>query len=68
MSTTADELREEVRRRYAEAASAVTEGTGTCGCGSGSCCDDGDDGAKFGEALYDGLDRTVRRYLEIASR
>ena len=53
MSTTADELREEVRRRYAEAASAVTEGTGSCGCGSGSCCDDGDDGAKFGEALYD---------------
>ena len=28
MATTADELREEVRRRYAESARAVTEGTG----------------------------------------
>ena len=38
MSTTADELREEVRRRYAESARAVTEGSGGCGCGSGECC------------------------------
>src|ERR1043165_5968965 len=54
MTTTADELREEVRRRYAESARAVTEGTEGCGCGSGSCCADGDgDAAKFGEALYD---------------
>ena len=51
MTTTADELRDEVRRRYAESASAVTEGTG-CGCGSGSCCEDGD-AAGFGAALYD---------------
>jgi arsenite methyltransferase len=51
MSTTADELREEVRRRYAESARAVTEGTG---CGSGGCCADGEsDAATFGEALYD---------------
>ena len=51
MSTTADELREEVRRRYAESARAVTEGSG--GCGSGSCCADGEsDATKFGEALY----------------
>ena len=57
MSTTADELREEVRRRYAESARAVTEGTGSCGCGSGSCCEGGDDGAKFGEALYDAEQR-----------
>ena len=28
MATTADELREEVRRRYAESARAVTDGTG----------------------------------------
>jgi len=48
MSSTADDLREEVRRRYAESARAVTEG-GACGCGSGSCCED--DG-RFGEALY----------------
>src|SRR5438105_2158391 len=54
MATTADELREEVRRRYAKSARAVTEGTEGCGCGSGSCCADGEsDVAKFGEALYD---------------
>ena len=35
MSATADELREEVRRRYAESALAVSEGS-NCGCGSGS--------------------------------
>ena len=54
MSTTADELREEVRRRYAESARAVTEGTSSASCGGGSCCADADaDSAKFGEALYD---------------
>jgi arsenite methyltransferase len=54
MATTADDLREEVRRRYAESARAVTEGTTDCGCGGGSCCADGEtDGSKFGEALYD---------------
>jgi arsenite methyltransferase len=37
------ELREEVRRRYAEAAT-----SSGCGCGNESCCDDG----KFGESLY----------------
>jgi arsenite methyltransferase len=45
------ELREEVRRRYADSARAVSAGS----CGSGSCCD-GDD-AKFGEALYDAEQR-----------
>ena len=39
------ELREEVRKRYAEAA--TSRG---CGCGEGSCCEDGE--AKFGESLY----------------
>jgi len=55
MSTTADELREEVRRRYAESAGAVTQGTGgDCGCGSGSCCADGEsDATMFGGALYE---------------
>jgi arsenite methyltransferase len=58
MATTADELREEVRRRYAESALAVTEGAGDCGCGSGSCCAEGEhDGAMFGEALYDAEQR-----------
>jgi SAM-dependent methyltransferase len=58
MSTTADELREEVRRRYAESARAVTEGTEGCGCGSGECCaEDGSDGASFVEAFYDAEQR-----------
>ncbi|HEY5294070.1 MAG TPA: arsenite methyltransferase [Gaiellaceae bacterium] len=58
MSTTADELREEVRQRYAEAARTVTEGSEGCGCGSGSCCADGEsDAGKFGEALYDAEQR-----------
>jgi arsenite methyltransferase len=58
MATTADELREEVRRRYAEAARAVTDGTDGCGCGSGSCCGDPEgDAANFGEALYDAEQR-----------
>jgi arsenite methyltransferase len=55
MTSAADELREEVRRRYAESARAVTEGTGGCGCGSGSCCSDEPSesaNAGFGEALY----------------
>ena len=59
MSTTADELREEVRARYAESARAVTEGrSGDCGCGSGSCCADAEsDASLFGEALYDAEQR-----------
>jgi arsenite methyltransferase len=43
------DIREDVRRRYAEAARAATEGNG-CGCGSGSCCEG--ESAGFGEALY----------------
>ena len=55
MSTkTVDTLREQVRRRYAEAALAA--GSGGCGCTEeGGCCGnvscEGDDAA-FGEALY----------------
>ena len=56
MSTTSDELREEVRRRYAESARAVSEGS-TAGCGGGSCCDGESDAAGFGEALYDAEQR-----------
>jgi arsenite methyltransferase len=48
MATTADGLREEVRRRYAESARAVTEGTGECGCGS-----EGETASPdFGESRY----------------
>ena len=58
MSTTAEELREEVRRRYAESALAVTDGTDGCGCGSGSCCEEaGSDGPSFVEAFYDAEQR-----------
>ena len=60
-STSAEELREEVRRRYAESALAVTDGSGGCGCGSGSCCDDSSASAvsseKFGDVLYDAEQR-----------
>ena len=57
MSATADQLREEVRRRYAESARAVTEGEG-CGCGSGECCTEGGtDGPSFVEAFYDAEQR-----------
>ena len=57
MSTTADALREEVRRRYAESARAVLEDAG--GCGSGACCSDEQAvaEAKFGELLYDAEQR-----------
>jgi arsenite methyltransferase len=55
MATTADELRDEVRRRYAESAKAVTEGSGSCG--TGGCCDDSQatavGSANFGDVLYD---------------
>jgi arsenite methyltransferase len=54
-TTTTDELREEVRRRYAESARAVTEGSGGCGCGSGSCCETE---SGFGETLY-GIEQQV---------
>jgi SAM-dependent methyltransferase len=60
MATTADELRDEVRRRYAESAKAVTEGS--AGCGSGGCCDDSQATAagskRFGEVLYDAEQRS----------
>lgn len=59
MSTTTDNLRDEVRQRDAEAAQAVTDGDGDgCGCGSGSCCGGGEsEDGKFGEALYDAEQR-----------
>jgi arsenite methyltransferase len=55
MTATTDELREAVRRRYAESARAVAEGGG-CGCADGSCCG-GEADASFGEALYDAEQR-----------
>jgi SAM-dependent methyltransferase len=55
-TTSAQELRDEVRRRYAESARAVSEGSSP-GCGSGSCCDGETDAVNFGEALYDAEQR-----------
>ncbi len=48
MTTSAEELREQVRARYAESARAVTGD----GCGTGGCCADPAGGGRFGEALY----------------
>lgn len=49
-TTNADELREQVRARYAEAALKVSSGGGSC-CGEGGCCAEGEEGF-FGDALY----------------
>ena len=56
-TTTTDEVREEVRRRYAESALAVIEQRSGCGCGcsEGPCCEP--ESADFGESLYDGEQR-----------
>jgi SAM-dependent methyltransferase len=55
MTTTgAEALREEVRRRYAESARAVSEGSG---CGSGSCCGGESEAPVFGETLYEAEQR-----------
>jgi arsenite methyltransferase len=51
MTTTSDELREEVRRKYAESAQTVGDGS----CGSGGCCND--EAGLFGSALYDAQQR-----------
>jgi len=48
ITTTHDEVREEVRKRYAEAARTASAGGG-CGCrDDGSCCDE----SSFGQTLY----------------
>jgi arsenite methyltransferase len=58
MTTTAEELREQVRRRYAESARAVSEGAEASCCGSGDCCAEGaSDGSEFGEAFYEAEQR-----------
>jgi SAM-dependent methyltransferase len=57
MTNTAEEIREEVRRRYAESARSVTEGSGASCCGGGCCAEDQADAARFGEALYEAEQR-----------
>jgi arsenite methyltransferase len=51
-TTTTGELREEVRRRYAEAASVATQGQAACDCGGGACCEHVSGESGYGEALY----------------
>jgi arsenite methyltransferase len=62
--TVGDDIREQVRERYARAALAVVESGSGCGCGSGSgCCGEAetccatDAGGSFGEVLYEDADR-----------
>ena len=52
MPTTTDELREEVQRRYAESARAVTEGADSCGSSDECCAEGGADGPSFVETFY----------------
>ncbi|MGB8382038.1 MAG: arsenite S-adenosylmethyltransferase, partial [Dermatophilaceae bacterium] len=60
MTSSIDQVREQVRSRYAAAAEAVMQGQ-ACGCGGGECCSDGScctgeavdqDGSVFGSGLY----------------
>jgi arsenite methyltransferase len=52
VTSTTDELRDEVRRRYADAARSVTGGSGCCGPGSSCCGGDAATDDSFGPALY----------------
>jgi arsenite methyltransferase len=53
VTSTTDELRDEVRRRYADAARSVTaDGGGCCGTDSGCCGSDPAVADSFGPALY----------------
>ncbi len=61
MTTTGEDLREEVRRRYAEAA--IAAGSGGCGCeDDGGCCGNvscaGEAEGAFGRALYSAEERS----------
>jgi SAM-dependent methyltransferase len=57
MRSTADELREEVRSRYAESALAVTSGNAASCCDGDSCCGSAIETASFGSALYEADER-----------
>jgi arsenite methyltransferase len=57
MSTTADELREAVRQRYADAASVVSKGRAACDCGGGECCEHVSEDGGYGAALYRASER-----------
>jgi arsenite methyltransferase len=63
MPTHADELREQVRARYAQAALAVVGSKTGCGCGGGGCCGEaeaccsGTGEEAFGKVLYGEAER-----------
>jgi ubiquinone/menaquinone biosynthesis C-methylase UbiE len=57
MSTTTDDLREQVRRRYAEAAAVATEGKVACDCGGGSCCEHVSGESGYGDEFYSAEER-----------
>jgi SAM-dependent methyltransferase len=57
MTTTADDLREEVRLRYADAASVASKGRAACDCGGGECCEHVSDEGGYGAALYTASER-----------
>jgi arsenite methyltransferase len=60
MASSAEELREQVRRRYAESARSVSERVAAdqCGRGRGACGDEGE-AELFGEVLYEAEQRQV---------
>jgi arsenite methyltransferase len=57
VSTTADELREAVRQRYADAASVASKGRAACDCGGGECCEHVSEEGGYGAALYGASER-----------
>ena len=57
MSTTTNDLREAVRKRYAEAASVASEGRAACDCGGGECCEHVSEEGGYGAALYSVTER-----------
>ena len=52
MASSAEDLREQVRARYAESARAVAGEADGCGCGSGGCCAGDTEDGRFGAAMY----------------
>jgi arsenite methyltransferase len=67
MSVAADRLREDVRRRYAEAARGLERGEGCgCDCESTGCCQ-GDERDVFGRGLYGDASEEVPAAAALAS-
>jgi hypothetical protein len=56
---TAYDLREEVRRRFAESARAVADGASACGCGDGPCCGDEQISVEFTHEVAHGMHAAI---------